>query len=139
MAVGGRIEINIDYNAFLSQLNAAVSRVQRGTKKATIEACEEIKQESLAEVPEATGTLASSFYYEVEGSYTNFTAEIGYGKGDPVNPQTGKRVSEYMIEVHEDLEAPHPKGKAKFLEDPLRNYQKQARSKMASTIRNELG
>lgn len=45
------------------------------------------------------------------------------GFSDPVNPKTGLPVSAYAAVVHEDLDMPHPRGgKAKFLEDPVREY-----------------
>lgn len=141
MARGGRFSIDVNYNDVVRNLQAAVARVERGTKKATIAACEEIKQDTLEEVPRDTNALADSFFYEVEGSYSNFTATIGYGgNGDPVNPTTGKHASEYMVEVHEDLEMPHPRGgKAKFLEDPIRAYQAKFLPGAAMIIKAELG
>lgn len=40
-----------------------------------------------------------------------------------VNPKTGLPASAYASVVHEDLDMPHPNGgKAKFLEDPIRNW-----------------
>ena len=40
-----------------------------------------------------------------------------------VNPKNGLQASTYAARVHEDLDMPHPNGgKAKFLEDPIRNW-----------------
>lgn len=40
-----------------------------------------------------------------------------------VNPKSGFSASTYAGRVHEDLDMPHPNGgKAKFLEDPVRNW-----------------
>lgn len=40
-----------------------------------------------------------------------------------VNPKNGLQASTYAGRVHEDLDMPHPNGgKAKFLEDPVRNW-----------------
>lgn len=139
MAAGGRFGMNIDYKDFESKLQVAVSRVERGTKKATIKACEDIKEISVPQVPTETGALASSFFYEVEGAYRNFTATLGYGgPKDVINPKTGQPVSEYMIAVHEDLAASHPHGNAKFLENAVKEYQDRFLSKSAQTIRAEL-
>lgn len=45
------------------------------------------------------------------------------GGQDPVNPKNGLPASAYAAIVHEDLDMPHPRGgKAKFLEDPVREY-----------------
>lgn len=140
MARGGILDFQLNYKEFERSLQVAIRRVERGTKKATIAACEEIKAMTLAEVPRSTNTLANSFFYEVEGRYRNFTATLGYGgNGDPVNPETGQRASEYMVAVHEDLEARHPVGKAKFLEDPVNRYRAQFAKKAADVIRGELG
>lgn len=124
MARGGRISFSVDSKAVVRNLQASIERVERGTKKATRAAVEEIMEHSLEQVPEKTGTLARSAFYEIHGRYRNFSATFGYGgNGDPENPVTGQRASEYMLAVHEDLEARHSKGKAKYLEDPLREYQ----------------
>ena len=52
---------------------------------------------------------------------------VGYGgNGDPINPKTGKHASEYMVQVHEDLNQPHPNGgQAKFLEEAVQQYAQQ--------------
>lgn len=140
MARGGRTSMNVNYTEVQRNLSIALSRVERGTKKATLQACEEIRDLSLAEVPRETNTLAESFFYEVQGAYRNFTATLGYGgKGDPVNPKTGEHASEYMVAVHEDLQANHPVGKAKFLEDPVNRYKARFLPGAAATIRAELG
>lgn len=139
MAKGGNIEFTIDDKEFQRLLQASLARVERGTKKATIAACEEIKRMTLREVPRMSGTLAKSFFYEVEGRYRNFTANIGYGgPNDQTNPDTGQAASEYMIIVHEDLEASHPNGKAKFLEDPIRQYHEKFAVRAALEINREL-
>jgi len=121
---------------FEASCQVVIQRVDKGTKKATIAACEEIMNASKEQVPKDTLTLLSSAFYEVHkrtdvSSYL-YEATLGYGgNGDPVNPKTGKAASEYMLAVHEDLSALHIIGKAKFLEDPLREY---ANSKFAKNI-----
>ncbi|NLD21611.1 MAG: hypothetical protein GX664_03895 [Bacteroidales bacterium] len=140
MARGGRAAFNIEYSKFSKSLEVLLSKVERGTKKATRQACEEILAESLRQVPKDTNTLAKSAFYEIHGKYRNFTATIGYGgNGDPINPKTGRPASDYMVVVHEDLQAHHPVGKAKFLEDPVREYQRKMRQTYARAIRKETG
>lgn len=116
-------------NNFEAQCEAAIRNLGKGTKKATSAACEEILSNSMAEVPKDTYTLLLSAFYEVSrrtdtsASTYDYEAIIGYGgNGDPVNPKTGRRASSYMVKVHEDLSVYHPTGKAKFLEDPIREY-----------------
>lgn len=111
-------------DVFKNRCQVAISKLGNGTKRATIAACEEILQASLAQVPVYTGVLASSAYYRVERDTSRgFAGEVGYGgNGNPINPNTGQAASEYAIYVHERLDVRHPVGKAKFLEDPVRDY-----------------
>jgi len=125
-----RVKMDIS-SSELSQFDFACMAVMRnigtGTKKATIAACEEILDMSRAQVPKDTWTMLSSAFYEVKrrsdvAGYS-YQGIVGYGgNGDPVNPKTGKRASSYMVKLHEDMSAPHVNGKAKFLEDPVREY-----------------
>lgn len=123
---------------FDAKCQAAIRNVGTGTKKATEQAAKEIMQNSMEQVPKFTTTLLSSAFYEVkrrtDTSAKNYAYEavLGYGgNGDPVNPETGRPASSYMVVVHEDLDAFHERGKAKFLEDPIREY---AESKFERTI-----
>lgn len=118
-----------DINNFNAKCQVAIRNVFRGTKRATTEAAEEIMAESKRQVPKDTGTLLDSAYYDVyrrtdtSPTYWAYEAILGYGgNGDPINPKTGKPASHYMVAVHEDLDAFHYNGKAKFLEDPVRDY-----------------
>lgn len=129
-----KVTFNCDFdqkslNNFEAQCEAAIRNLGKGTKKATTAACEEILGNSMSEVPKGTYTLLRSAFYEVSrrtdtsASTYAYEAIIGYGgNGDPVNPKTGRRASSYMVAVHEDLSVYHPTGKAKFLEDPVREY-----------------
>lgn len=140
MARGGRGTFTVDDTAFQQRLQVLLHHVERGTKIATEAAAKEIVEESLRQVPRDTETLANSLDYRIIGSYKNFKAQIGYGmRGDPINPKTGERASEYMVTVHEDLAAYHPRGKAKFLEDPIRDYQAKAGGRVANMVRREVG
>lgn len=118
-----------ELQTFKATCDIAIQNVLRGTKKATEAACQEILGNSMAQVPRETYTLLMSAYYEVSRrgdtalSTHAYQAIIGYGgNGDPVNPRTGRPASSYMLAVHEDLTALHTEGKAKFLEDPVREY-----------------
>jgi hypothetical protein len=119
----------LETKAFEARCNAAIRNVGRGTKKATKAGAKEIMRASTGQVPRDTWTLLASAFYEVSRrSDTSintwaYEAILGYGgNGDPINPETGKPASAYMVAVHEDLSAVHPVGKAKFLEDPIRDY-----------------
>lgn len=141
MAAGGRAALTLNYTGFINNLDVVMTAVGRGTKKATMAACEEILAESLKQVPKDSTTLAKSAFYKIEGDYRNgFSGTIGYGgNGDPVNPKTGHRASEYMLVVHEDLSARHPIGNAKYLENPIREYQRNLNPRFSHFIRHETG
>ncbi len=118
-----------DLDAFEATCEFAIRNVGRGTKKATEAAAREIMRESLNQVPKLTWTLMVSAFWEVKRRTDTsvntwaYEAILGYGgNGDPINPTTGRPASSYMVAVHEDLKAVHPRGKAKFLEDPVREY-----------------
>lgn len=143
-----KVELNIDFSPFVKACEALITSVTQGSRRAMTQAAQEILRDSLEQVPRDTNTLASSAFYSVDVGnavqvgnvrYVNYTATVGYGKGDPINPKTGKPVSEYMVTVHEDLEAKHPIGKAKFLEDPVRAYQDKFAEKAAESIRDYSG
>lgn len=118
-----------ELSSFEARCNIAIRNVGRGTKKATEAACQEIIRNSMEQVPKLTKTLLASAFYEVSrrtdtaASTWSYEAILGYGgNGDPINPSTGRPASSYMVAVHEDLDAIHLNGKAKFLEDPVREY-----------------
>ena len=116
----------MSYRGFVGICEATISKVGSGTKKATIAASEEILKKSLAQVPRDTATLASTATYKIEGDWrTGWSGVVGYAMdsdSDAINPKTGEPVSSYVLAVHERLDVIHPNGKAKFLEDPVREY-----------------
>ena len=121
-------------NKFASACEAVILNVGTATKTGTTVACQEILEESLKQVPRDTDTLASTGFYDVSRrtATKRYTYEgvVGYagtaGAGasrDKLNPKSRSMVSDYAMKVHEDLSAFHPNGgKAKFLEDPVREY-----------------
>lgn len=131
-----RIEFRIapgELDAFKASVEAAVFNVDTATKRGTDQACREILDESLKQVPVDTGTLASTAFYEVQRNATKrytYRGIIGYAskagpgvKHDKFNRKSVAMASSYAVKVHEDLDAKHPNGgKAKFLEDPVRSY-----------------
>lgn len=122
-----RVTMNLSgtqLHKFYANCEALVSKVGNGSRKALVEACNAISEDSLSQVPRETNTLALSQFWEITGNYkVGWKATIGYGgNGDPVNPKTGRNASSYMLAVHEDLTALHVHGNAKFLENPIRAY-----------------
>ncbi len=98
------IEVRIEgLEETMAALDAISSRVADAASSALVLEGERIMAESKKQCPVDTGALraSGSVLEEERGSVT-----LLY----PL---------EYAVYVHEDLEAAHPTGKAKFLEDPV--------------------
>lgn len=144
-----RIDFNIsqtEAGKFRTACEAAIRNVGEGTKAATELAAWSIMSDSLDQVPIDTGTLISSAYLGISRRTDlknyRYGAVLGYGDTEGlagqvsfgpiewampptnnINPKNGFQASTYAARVHEDLDMPHPNGgKAKFLEDPVRNW-----------------
>lgn len=144
-----RIDFNIsqrELGNFVESCEAVVRNVGASTKGATYEAISDIMSDALDEVPIDTGTLASSIfggvYQRMDLKGYRYGGAVGFGEprglsnelgaadiewisepNNAINPKSGLPASAYAARVHEDLDMPHPNGgKAKFLEDPVRNY-----------------
>lgn len=144
-----RIDFNIsqtEAGKFRTACEAAIRNVGEGTKAATELAAWSIMSDSLEQVPIDTGTLISSAYLGISRRTDlknyRYGAVLGYGDTEGlagqvsfgpiewampptnnINPKNGFQASTYAARVHEDLDMPHPNGgKAKFLEDPVRNW-----------------
>jgi hypothetical protein len=81
-----------------------------------------IMAESQPLVPVDTGTLRSTGYVsEPEREGDTITVDIGYGgPAAKINPKSGESSVGYGLYVHENLDAHHKVGQAKFLEQPFR-------------------
>lgn len=144
-----RIDFNLsntEGGKFRMACEAVLRNVGNGTKAVAEEAAITIMTESINQVPVETGTLLSSAFLGVsrrtDTKGYRYGAVLGYGDsaglrfallGDnvqwikepsnPVNPKHGLPASAYAGTVHEDLEVHHVNGgKAKFLEDPIREW-----------------
>ena len=100
----------------------------------------EIMDQSFELVPKSSGALAHSGYVgDVVISYNRIGIKLGYGgPNDKVNPYTGKLASTYAWAVHEDLNAYHPDGQAKYLEIPISLSQIWVAERLMSRIRDVL-
>lgn len=79
------------------------------------------QRESQKLVPVDTGALRNSAFTRAEGSGFDTEISVGY----TVN---------YAIYVHENLTAFHHVGQAKFLEEPIRTKQREARRLFARKV-----
>ncbi len=121
-----RAYMTVEGTSFNNRLDILFDNVMHGTKKAANECCDEIMALSLAQVPRDTGALAGSIFKDVQrrGDIVGYSYEgvVGYGQNSAFNTKSNAAVSDYMMQIHEDMSAVHTTGKAKFLEDPFREY-----------------
>lgn len=127
------VELKLDYKDFENACKAAISKSGLASYTVVKSIAEQIYNDTLEEVPEDTKTLRESAFYDVQRNSTSTEAIIGYA-GSNINPKTGRPVSEYVVAVHEDLDATHIKGKAKFLEDPINRHASNLDTTFASNL-----
>lgn len=112
---------------------------QIAAREAMTEALNELQQEIIYMTPRDTNTLVNSFSFRIVDETNIMRAVFGFGlEKDMVNPKTGQKASEYVIAVHEDLEAYHPQGSAKFLETPVNRFRDKFAGIATMTIRRRL-
>lgn len=99
-----------------------------------------ILQESLPLVPVDTGALRGSGYVtEPERKGDHITVEIGYGGvAAQINPKTLESTGVYAMTVHENLEAHHPVGQAKYLQMPFDAATNGMGDRIGATMRAEM-
>lgn len=91
-------------------------------------------------VPVDTTALRSSGYVAQPIRDGN-TVRVELGYGGPaarINPKTGKSTDAYALYVHENLEAFHPVGSAKYLELPFNQATKGMGERLANAMRQDL-
>lgn len=124
--------MQVDDKQLQAYVQRTIVRVRREARRFVKEEAEAIMKASQDQVPVDTGVLKDSAFIQEddEGSYT-----VGYGLDNPMNPKSKTAVEDYMVEVHEDLTKRHPNGgKAKFLEDPIREHQIEFDNKAAKRL-----
>ena len=90
----------------MKNLNDALSKINNKTRKSLVLVGILVKGRSQALTPVDTGNLKAGHYTSIGGGKNNPTVEIGL-------------TAPYAVYVHEDLNANHPTGQAKFLEQAL--------------------
>jgi hypothetical protein len=88
------------------KLNKSISEISSVVEDALLDCGNDLQQKAQDLTPVDTGALRASAFTEAE-SGNNPSVIVGY-------------TEEYAIFVHENLEAHHPVGQAKFLEQPLK-------------------
>ncbi len=104
-------------------LDAAARKTADGVERGVVKAALVLQRESQLRVPVDTGALRNSAFTRKEGSGVNTAAVVGYTQA-------------YAVVVHEDLEAHHPVGEAKYLERPARELAPELAAIIAAEARS---
>lgn len=125
----------IGYENVLSQLAGLGERVLMAAGEAINAEAEHELVLTQEQVPVETGALKSSGRVEPADDSTTVASVIAYG--GPAGSGPGQEVDvDYAMAVHENLEAHHPQGKAKYVEDVVREEMSSGRAvaRMAADI-----
>ena len=90
--------------------------------------------------PVDTSALRSSRYVQPP-AFTSDKVRVEMGYGGPaakINPKTGESTDAYALFVHENLEAHHPVGTAKFLELPFNQATRGMARRVAQAIKAKM-
>lgn len=105
-----------------------------------------IMSQSRPLVPVLTGALRASGYVDepvIEGAELTgqrVSVKLGYGGvASKVNPVTGERAGVYALPVHENLEAFHHVGMAKYLEVPFNAARRGMGERLADFVAGKIG
>lgn len=137
--MSNKLQVRLNPVKFQNYLKRLDQQAQIGAKEAMYLALEELTNRILAQTPRETNTLVDSYSFKIIDRGTTMTGHFGFGwEKDPVNPKTGMRATEYMLAVHEDLDAYHAIGNAKFLENPVREFNREFNKIATMTIMKRL-
>lgn len=122
------------------EFSAAGERIILAAMRGIREGAEKIMGEADVLIPKDTLTaIESGRIGEVVDEGTAVSITFGYGYGGGVNPKTLNPISEYIVPLHEILEAHHdPPTQAKFLEEPLFLYAAEMEADLGAAIEAEL-
>lgn len=108
-----------------NKLNKSVSQISDTVQSALLDCGNDLQQKAVDITPIDTGALRASAFTEADRQGKNPSVIVGFEE-------------EYAIYVHENLEAHHDIGQAKFLEQPLKEnsdkYVKYVRDKVQELI-----
>jgi hypothetical protein len=108
------------------KLRAIAAKFPDDVSKALYQEAQIEMTESKRRVPVDTGTLrASGFVMEPQRSGRNISVTMAYGGA----------AEQYAVIVHEDLEAHHPNGQAKYLESVIKESAPHMRDRIAARIK----
>lgn len=117
------------------QLDDFSRDIDRRVPRALYRIGEEIMAKSKPLVPVDTGALRASGHVSLPEFHSSgqFSVTLGYGgvAGGMVGGDVG-----YAVYVHENLEAHHTVGQAKYLEQPLREMEPRLAERLVALIRS---
>lgn len=99
-------------NEIVRNFGRADGLISKGVERGLVKAGLKLQRASQLLVPVDTGGLKGSAFTRKEGE--GFRAEVSVGY-----------TASYAVFVHENLEANHPIGQAKFLEQPARDMRQE--------------
>ena len=105
----------------LDNIKKAVALAGEATTEGLYAAGLIIESESIDRTPKDTGHLRNTAYTEAQGN----KAQVGYS-------------AEYAVKVHEDLNAKHKIGEAKFLENAAKAKEQEALAALGDAIKRAL-
>ena len=125
--------------AVIANLKKLAQECPESVARAMYTNAEFLMTESKKEVPVDTGTARSSgFVDEPKITSSSISVTLGYGgPASKVNPKGGT-AADYIEILHEDTQAHHTTGKAKFLEDPVRRNAKTFFNDVLKSVRDEI-
>ena len=116
------------------EMRARMEDVAKDARRAIKKAVHKFAQTEMREmkrlVPVDTGTLKNSGYVDKpQENGSHITQELGFGGA----------AEEYAIVVHEDLEAWHENGQAKYVEQPLSESAPYFAARVGADVKKDLG
>lgn len=123
-----------DWDKLITDLTNLATNIEDSCLEESMKLGQSILDYSKDIVPVDTGALQDSTFLEKRGNIVT----LGYGGSNAkINPKTGESTDKYMVEVHENLNMPHPNGgEAKFLEKPFFELTSNLGNKFAKEVVN---
>lgn len=108
--------------------------------QALYEESELLMTKSKEQIPVDTGAAKNSAHVdEPIISFDNVSIELGYGgTATKINPKSGELTTTYLIKLHENMDVRHKVGKAKFLEDPVKEWKSTLVTKLVEKVQTIL-
>ena len=140
MALGGQYR-TVSGRSLAAALGARLTgKLLPALGKAAYREMQGVIQDSVPLVPVDTGSLRASNYVaepEIKGNTVHVEAGYG-GVATKINPKTLEPTTVYALQVHENLEAHHPTGQAKFLSTPFEEHYGGMTQRIAADTQREM-